>query len=353
MGKPRIIIADTDVSYVIPLQLKMIDEFFEKIDLEIITDEAYFVKLFANPQNADILIVSEQLYDSSLQKHDIGHIFLMKEEYEDSHTSELKVTYLAKYSSIKEIFNTIIGKSADVFNKIQTSEDAETKILLFYSEAGGAGKTTLAMGVSACLTKSYKRVLYLNASSLQVFQHLISNHTPISAPEVYAKFASKTALKYEDFKHVIRKELFSYIPPFKATLMSLGLDDSVYERIIKAVKSSGEYDFIVVDTDSGFDESKASLFNMADRITIVLQQNIASIVATNLLFTNINMTSSEKYIVICNDFDNTKDNSLISPSVSLKFSVSDYLEHFDHYDKMKIADFSNEKSLQRISFVII
>lgn len=353
MGKPRIIIVDNDISYIIPLQLKFADEFFDKIDLEIITDEEYCNNFFAVPQNADILIISEQLYDSSLQKHSISHIFLMTEEYEEGQTSDLKITRLAKYSSIKEIFNTITGKSADVFSSIKTAEKQETKVLLFYSGAGGAGKTTLAIGVSACLAKSYKRVLYLNASSLQVFQHLISNGTPINAPDVYAQFAARFPLEYDKFKHVIRKELFSYIPPFKAALMSLDIDYTIYGRIINAVKKSGEYDYIVVDTDSGFDDGKVSLFNAADKTVVIIQQNLASIVATNLLFANINGVNSEKYLVICNNFDKERDNALIASNVSLKFSVDDYVEHFDHYDQMRANDLAAEKSMQRISFVII
>lgn len=353
MGKPRIIIADTDISYVIPIQLKFITEFFEKIDLEIITDQSYYDKLFSGPQNADILIVSEELYDISLQRHNINHIFLMKEEYEDNQTSDLKVTYLAKYASIKEIFNTILGKSADVFSKIKTGEDAETKVLLFYSEAGGAGKTTLAMGVSACLAKSYKKVLYLNASSLQVFQHLISNRAPISDADVYAKLSSGKDLTFRDFEHTIRKEMFYYVPPFKAALMSLGIGYKVYETMIKAIKKSGEYDYIIVDTDSGFDENKAALFNIADKIIIVIQQSISAVVATNLLFSNINKTNSEKYMVICNKFNDEDDNALVSSNLSLKFTVTDYVERFDHYDKMSVMDFSSEKTIQRMAFIAI
>lgn len=44
MARPRIIIADTDVNYILSLQLKFVEEFFEKIDLEIITDRNYFEK---------------------------------------------------------------------------------------------------------------------------------------------------------------------------------------------------------------------------------------------------------------------------------------------------------------------
>ena len=67
MSRPRIIIADTDVNYIQSLQLKFIEEFFEKIDLEIITEREYFDELFSVPQKAEILVVSEDLYESSLQ----------------------------------------------------------------------------------------------------------------------------------------------------------------------------------------------------------------------------------------------------------------------------------------------
>ena len=33
MEKPRIVIADTDISYIIPLQQKFVEEYFEKINI--------------------------------------------------------------------------------------------------------------------------------------------------------------------------------------------------------------------------------------------------------------------------------------------------------------------------------
>ena len=87
MAKARIIIADTDESYIQSIQLKFVEEFFEKIDLEIITDKEYFETLFSVPQRAEILIVSEELYDMSIQKHNISHVFLMTEQYEEEQTA--------------------------------------------------------------------------------------------------------------------------------------------------------------------------------------------------------------------------------------------------------------------------
>ena len=169
MFRPRVIIADIDENYIKPLQFKFIKEFFDKIDLEIITEREYFEELFSSPQKAEILIISEELYDPSLQKHNMTNIFVMTEQYEEGGTEELNINKMFKYTSVKEIFNEVVGKSAGLFNT-KGNEKKETKIILVTSANGGAGKTTIAIGASACLTKSYKRVLYLNASRLQCFQ---------------------------------------------------------------------------------------------------------------------------------------------------------------------------------------
>ena len=179
------------------------------------------------------------------------------------------------------------------------------------------------------------------------------NHSAITASEVYAKLASATENVYADIKHVIRKEMFDYLPPFKAALMSLGLNYSVFKNIILSAKNSGDYDFIVVDADVTFDEDKAALLNIADKVVIVVKQTLASIVATNILVSNINGAGSEKYIFICNDFDKESDNALISPNVALKFTVSEYIEHFEHYENMKPDALSKESSIQKAAFLIM
>lgn len=352
MAKPRIIIADTDINYIIPLQLKFAEDYFGKIELEIINNTEYFETLLSTPQKADILIVSEEMYSLSIQKHNISHIFLMTEQAEEEQTADLRLNHIFKYTSIKEIFNEIAGKSADVL-KIQNEGKQETQIVLFYSASGGTGKTTVAMGVSASLTKNYKKVLYISASRLQGAFHMLDNDSVITTSDVYAKLVSPTDTIYQEIKHVIRKENFSYLPPFKAALMSLGISYSVYEKIIISAKKSGEYDFIIVDADVSFDEEKAVLLNLADKVMIVTNQSMAAVSATNILVSNINGISTDKYVFICNNFDKEEDNALISPGLTLKFAVSDYVEHFRYCEKMGPDDLAKEGSIQRTAFLII
>lgn len=351
MAKPRIIIADTDIGYIVPLQQKFAEEFFDKVDLEIITDRAYFDKLFSVPQKAAVLIVSEDLYDTSLQRHTISNIFLMM-EYEEESTADLNIRHLYKYTSIKEIFGEIVGKSGNALN-IAKSMKEEPQIVLFTSANGGVGKTTIAMGVSVCLTRNYKKVLYINADRLQVFQHLLENPTPISAADVYTKLSNTGANGYNETKHVIRTESFSYLPAFKASLMSVGLQYEVFARIAKAAKKSGDYDFIVLDADVVFDEAKTDLLSMADKVVVVTKQNRASVFATNQLVSNITGINPEKYVFVCNDFDKETDNALIAPSMPLQFAINEYVEHFGGYDHMKCPDLAKDKGIQKTAFLIM
>ena len=108
-----------------------------------------------------------------------------------------------------------------------------------------------------------------------------------------------------------------------------------------------------MDADSTFDEDKARLLNIADRVIIVTDQSESSVFATNLLVGNINGASSDKYVFVCNNFQREKDNALISPSMLLKFATNEYIEHFEHYDRMKCQDFAKDSELQKIAIFVM
>lgn len=352
MVRARIMIADTDISYILSLQLKFIEEFFEKIDLEIITDKEYLENIFSTPQKAEILIISEELYDSPLRKHNIGNVFLMTEQYEEDQTEDFNVSKIFKYTSINEIFNKIIGKSAELLNDGSHTKK-ESQIVVVTSAAGGVGKTTVAMGLSACLASNYKKVLYLNADRLQTFQHMLQNTTPITAGDIYTKLSRAGENIYHDIKHLIRNEKFNYIPPFKAPLMSLGIPLSVFYKLVAGAKKSHDYDFIVIDADTVFDEEKIKLIQIADKVIILTKQTKESVFATKVFVENINGIHDEKYCFVCNDFDKSTDNALISPDVSNNFIISHYIGHFQHYQKTNLENISSYPDIQKMTFLVM
>lgn len=210
------------------------------------------------------------------------------------------------------------------------------------------------MGICASLSRNLKKVLYINCDQLQTFQSLMKNNTPISNMDVYSNLLKvpKESI-YQEVKYFVRNEKFNYIPPFKTALMSVGMSKFIYRDIVISAKKAEEFDYIVVDSDSSFDEFKAELLNIADKVIFVTKQNRMSVMAVNTLISNINGVNNEKYIYICNDFDKSIENALISPEYILKYAVNEYIEHLPHYDQLKCSDFINYASFQKLAYLFL
>lgn len=352
MRKSKIIIADEDIEYILPLQLKFIEEMFDRIDLEIITEKDYFKIFLSVPQNADVLIISEKLYVPELQKHNIQNIFILTESLDDGANEGSNITTVYKYTSIKEILTAIYAKATNVA-QMDTDITTESKIIVVTSGAGGAGKTTVSMGIAACLSKKCKRVLYLNGDALQSFQRLLLNKSPIIDNDLYMKLSQGERNIYQSVKHLIRNEYFDYLPPFKSALISLGLDRSIITEIVIQAKKSGDYDYIIVDSDNYFDIEKIKLIDMADRIVVLMTQNDVSVDAANQMIANIDIDDKERLIFVCNQYDNTQRNALFFQAETLLFNVNEYIEKFDDYWAMKDDKFMMSLSIQNLAISIL
>lgn len=346
MRKCRIIIADTDINYILPLQMKFVEDFADDVDLEIISDRSYFKQLFSMPQEVGVLIVSEDLYDASLQRHFIDHLFLMTEHDVEDNTGNLQVQQLYKYTSIKEIFSEITGVAADVLAG-KNNAKTEPKILLVTSASGGTGKTTVALGLCETLTKSYKKVLYLNADRLQTFQYRMEDPRNLGN---HTRLLGSGENVYQDIRSEIRTENFNYVPAFRAPLISLGLDYDIFRRIALSAKQSGEYDFIVVDADAVLDEHKIQLMSIADQVVLVVRPTVSAIAAANQLAANINDIRSEKYLFVCNGYE--KETGITSPLVPNRFSIGEYIEWMEDCEQLKLSDIAKNRGIQRVALLI-
>ena len=351
MKKPVVVLADTDIKIVTPLELRFLEEYDDKIDLQIITDAEYFNEYFSSPKNVDVLVADEELYSSELQKQNIPKMFVLTEEVGPDKTNDLIAERIQKYSSIKEIFNRIVSLSSSIFNK-GINPVKSTQVLLFYSAGGGAGKTTLALGVSYCLVQSLKKVLYINAERINSFQYLLNSVFPVSS-SAYSLFTDQSSGMYAAIKPVLRNEHFDYLPPFGVSLSSLGIGFGVYKNIVESVKRTNEYDYIVVDTDSVFDDDKAELISISDKVFIICEQTKKSLCATNMLLKNISFSDKEKFIFLCNKYDENSKNHLVSSGEKANFAVNEYIKAIKDIDSKSLEQICAEPEMQKAAYMII
>ncbi len=347
MKKPIVILADLDANYLVPLEDKLTEELYDQIELEIITDREYFKAFFSTPKKIDTLIISSELFSRELMRHNITDIFVLTEDPEDVGSSE-NTTHIFKYSSTKEIFNQVLYKNKDILD-VQFS-NKETQVIVVTSGIGGSGKTTISLALCDSLAKSHKRVLYISTDIMQGFSYYIQNKTPLPNDVVRAFSGSNDTL-YTRVLPYLRYEGFTYLPPFGRSIVSIGLDNSIYNRLITAAKEVKEYDYIVVDTDIQLDEAKGEMIQKADKVIVNVLQDAFSTYKTSFLVKNIDCRNTEKFIFVCNKFRRDVNNEYLSSDVGQQFMVAEYIDEVPLYKIHSLENFSELKGVRNLAYM--
>lgn len=350
MAVPRMIIASSDTDYLKPILSGFTEGFYNEADLEMITDRDYFNELFSSPQRAELLIVSDEMYDVSIHRHNIESILLLTDSEEDAGSEEGAVHKIYRYSSVKDIFNEAAKICASYLKKNKTKK-RETQIIAFTSAEGGTGKTTAAMGIAGALSREGKKVLYVNSGQLQSFGYLFKDTLPISDNDIYMNLSNREELSYMDMKDVIRCECFSYMPPFKAMLISLGIETEAFIRMALEAKISGDYDFVILDTDGVHNDSDIRALDTADKVAVIIRQTKASVHAANVFAANINGIRNGKFIFICNDTDKSPEGSRTVYEYKTDFYIRGYIDHIDEYEMLKGEDYSKNYSIRKTALL--
>lgn len=350
MSRLLVVIADENEQYLSALEYKFLQELDDKIDLEIISDRAYFEQFFATPKTAEIVAVCESFYSRDLQKHNINNLFVLTENKTDGNTAELSVNRIYKYTGIKEIYNELMYRSRDKIEDDNAAEK-ETKIIAMHSAIGGSGKTVLGMALADSLEQNHCRVLYINAESIQEFGYYLKDKSGLTGEAVRSL---KNDLKhtYTNVRPFIRKEGFSYLPPFQVTLDALNLEESVFENLVCTAKESREYDFIIVDIEAGYSREKIRLLQQADKALIILQQDELSVRKTEYLLHNIDVRDREKYMFVCNKYDESAFNACMSADAQIRFAVNEYVELIREPIK-EARQFSKLQGIQKLAYMFI
>jgi cellulose biosynthesis protein BcsQ len=352
MSKLVVVLADTDERYLMPLELKFIEEFEDKADIVVITDKEYLKHYFSTPQKVDILIINEDLYSYDLEKHNIGNTFILLESDNSGGTQDMSINKIYKYTSVKEIYTEVINNTASKSLKPMNGNQ-DTVVIMVYSPCGGIGKTLISMGIGGALAKCYKRTLYVSTETLQSFNFLLSNKSfAANGFERQLTMHSEHIVDY--LQSAIGNEMFDYILPFRQATSSYNIRMEDYRYLIEKVKASGRYDYIVVDTSTDFTAEKTMLMSFCDRVIVLTAQDEVSVTKLEFLLNNIDCSDSNKFLFICNKYNGEKNNCLIKDSLINRCSIGEYIENFDfNGENFNINFLAGNKHFQKLAYMFI
>lgn len=293
MDKCRITLADSDLSYLAPIELLLLREYANQIELQIITDKEYLRQFFADPQHIDVLVINEDLWQDEFRRQDIRQLFfLCEEEHPNIHTEENDIV-LYKYTSARDVYASI---NIVLRRQLGTQTRLVTQSVMVYSPQGGSGKTTTALGVCCGLTNLGSRVLFISLEPLQTFSGLLPETPSMSDALIQQMIAGRvdTATLQSNILH----NVFDYLAPMQYPLTSYGIGAGLYTTILQTASGQLGYDFIVLDCSSDFTADKAALMRSATFVVLPFHGDRDGACKFQKLRLCINTSDTEKYIFV-------------------------------------------------------
>lgn len=347
MEKAVIIIADKKGYYIDVLEEKFVSELGRKVEIEIITDDAYFSSYFSIPRNVEVLIVGEDFYCEALRRHNIQQIFLLTENRREG---EPWLTCLYRYGSIEEIYNEILGKSRELLLKKDEAEK-KTQVIAFYSSIGGCGKTLLSMAAAKYLSSQQKKIFYMSTENVQSFAYFLEQESGVPR-EFYKGIRGIEENTFEIVERSIRKEGFFYLPPLKTSLESFQIGMEFWENLLDTCKENGDYDYIIVDIEAGYDMRKLNLLQQADKAVIVIMQDRLSVTKMEYLLNNLDMGNREKCFCVCNRYKEEQEDFYRESGLWRRMPVTEYIREYQK-ENFDIQELANDRELQKTMISLI
>lgn len=147
-------------------------------------------------------------------------------------------------------------------------DNGTTKTVFFNSVSGGSGASTMAAAAAMRFAANGKKVLYLNLEKFSSADVFFEGSGQFDMSDVIFALKSKKGtlgLKLESCVRCDGSGVYFYSSP-KIALDMLELDSDDIIALLDELRSSGEYDYIIADTDWAIDKNSCAVFKMAHSI---------------------------------------------------------------------------------------
>lgn len=345
MAQPKIVLAEFDPGYLSTLERIFVREYRFSAEIVLLPNENALQRFFAEPKTIDILVIDEKLYDQTFAKHNIGNLFILTEAKPDPETSgELYNNMMHKFSTGKTIIDNVISRSG--LSNATNRNAGIAKVLMLYSPVGGVGQTSLAAGVSTLIARNFRRVLYVGTDGLQTFGCVMKSGSRLQA-DTEKTLQQKSKYAYKAIKPMIAQELFDILPPFAAPLPSLGVTQGLLQFLLEMIKISGDYDYIVIDSGSDFNEATTGMMAFADQVLVLTAQDALSLHKLNCLLDNIDASDTNRFALVCNKYNKDSENYL-QADTGRQYPSTEYIEFDAGVTPMNGEYTANLQSVQKL-----
>lgn len=353
MAKINIVMADSDELYL----NKITNYLLEKAsDFEIcsFTSKESMIKFITDKGNKiDVIAFSEDLLNDAISAANISvKILLTDGSYTDIKDFEI----LNKYQKAEKFVNDIRMIYADKTGHIEAVKtgNKNTKIVGVYSPVGGCGKTTISIALAMAIAKRGNRVFYFNCEVINSTTDLFNNAPSGNMSEVYLAMKTKGAnaeLKIIANKYEDPTTNITYINPAESTLELNELSISELKSLTEILGKISQFDVVIVDFDSSFDERKMEILSVCDDILMPFSPDLLSINKMSVLMNEFRIHRNlrelfNKIHLVVNKFDTHKSIELQNSNITNHKEIEASIPISSMFYDLRNLAYSNQSSQQ-------
>jgi len=284
--------------------------------------EALMVHLVQN--SIDVLLASDQIsVDSAKLPRNMAFAYFSDSPSIDTIKG---VRTVCRYQKASLIFKEILSLYSELSNSVTSYKnigDKLSEIMLFLPASGGAGSTTVAVAAAVNLSRSGKRVLYLNFEQCGSISPLFDGEGQFTLSDViYAIKSNKSNLKLRLESMIKNSDGVNYFDSCPVALDALELNRDDLERLLKELKETGSYDVIIIDADNFLCEKLYELIRSCRCVILICDGSVQSNAKFQKLYNALNILNDSKKLnitgkvmVLYNKFSNKTGKVLVLPDV--------------------------------------
>lgn len=183
------------------------------------------------------------------------------------------VPAIFKYQKVDLIYKQLLSIYAETAGNISGLKfsDESSRVIVFSSASGGVGTSTVAAACAVHFASKGKKTLFLSLERFGAPDLFFQANGAFDISDVIFALKSKKqnlALKLESAVRQDKSGVYFFAGP-KTPLDLMELKSEEIKRLVSELQMTGEYEFIVIDTDFSIDPEALDVFHLAHSMVMV------------------------------------------------------------------------------------
>ncbi|MHB9094688.1 MAG: P-loop NTPase family protein [Eubacteriales bacterium] len=273
MYKIRLVLADRDGKYLDKLTEFINSSFLSRIKVSSYTKVDLLEEYLSSGEKTDVLLAHPDFLCRAPEGYgNIELVLALSDGSTNGRISGYKCIH--KYQPGDKLVNRLINLYSEVNVNIAqlVTGNYDTQLVSVYSPCGGAGKTSVVLGLATRLSELGVSVLCLSLEGINSLVSTLSSTGNAAMTHIFLSLAEQAdtlPAKVEAFKTTDSSRKIDFLEPPECFIELSELKNRDLRSLLQGLKQMGKYEFILVDLESAAGEQALTVFHHSDKVVLV------------------------------------------------------------------------------------